>query len=66
MSMKKFDYKSVVCTVPSGLETMRAGIRRLGKESWALVSVCPTMSSRYGVEQLTAFFEEGSITGFFQ
>jgi len=43
--MKKFDYKSVDCTVPSGLEAMMAEVRRLGKEGWELVSVCPTMSS---------------------
>ena len=33
-------------------------IRRLGMEGWELVSVCPTMSSQYGVEQLTAFLKK--------
>ena len=58
ISMKKFDYKCVDCTVPSGLEAMMTEIRRLGMEGWELVSVCPTMSSQYGVEQLTAFLKK--------
>ena len=35
-----------------------AEIRRLGKEGWELVPVCPIMSSQYGVEQLTAFLKK--------
>ena len=33
-------------------------IRKLGKEGWELVSVCPSASSQYGLEELTAFLKK--------
>lgn len=33
-------------------------IRKLGKEGWELVSVCPSVSSQYGNEELTAFLKK--------
>ena len=56
--MKKYDYKNVDCSLPSGVSKMMSEIRKLGKEGWELISVCPTMSSQYGVEELTAFLKK--------
>ena len=36
---------------------MMKEVEKLGKLGWELVSVCPTMSSQYGLEQLTAFLK---------
>ena len=36
---------------------MMKEVEKLGKQGWELVSVCPTMSSQYGMEQLTAFLK---------
>jgi hypothetical protein len=33
-------------------------IQKLGKEGWELVSMCPTSSSEYGLEILTAFLKK--------
>lgn len=56
--MKKFDYKHIDCSLPSGVSKMMTEIRKLGKEGWELVSVCPTSSSEYGLELLTAFLKK--------
>ena len=56
--MKKFDYKHVDCSLPSGVSKMMTEIRKLGKEGWELVSVCPTSSSEFGLELLTAFLKK--------
>ena len=55
--MKIFEYKHVSCTLPSGLEGMMNEVKKLGKQGWELVSVCPTMSSQYGMDELTAFLK---------
>jgi len=55
--MKIFEHKHISCTLPSGLDGMMKEIEKLGKQGWELVSVCPTMSSQYGMEQLTAFLK---------
>ena len=56
--MKKFEYKHVCCTLPSGVDGMMTEVEKLGKQGWELVSVCPTMSSQYGMEELTAFLKK--------
>lgn len=56
--MKTFDYKHLSCSLPSGLDGMMKEIQKLGKQGWELVSVCPTMSSQYGLEELTAFLKK--------
>lgn len=40
--MKKFDYKSISCSLPSGVDKMTTELQKLGKQGWELVSVCPT------------------------
>ena len=55
--MKIFEHKHISCTLPSGLDSMMKEVEKLGKQGWELVSVCPTMSSQYGMEQLTAFLK---------
>ena len=55
--MKKFEYKSVDCSLPSGVEGMVKELNRLGKEGWELVSVSPSDSSEYGLSILTAFLK---------
>lgn len=55
--MKNFDYKQVDCSLPSGVSKMMTEIKKLGKEGWELVSVCPTDSSEYGLSGLTAFLK---------
>ena len=37
---------------------MMKEVEKLGKQGWELVSVCPTMSSQYGIEELTAFMKK--------
>ena len=56
--MKKFEYKTVDCSLPSGVSGMMTKINKLGKEGWELVSVCPTDSSEYGLSGLTAFLKK--------
>ncbi len=56
--MKKFDYKHLSCPLPSGVDKMMAEIQKLGKQGWELVSVCPTSSSEFGVDELTAFLKK--------
>ncbi len=56
--MKKYDYKDIDCSVPSGVSKMMTQIRKLGKEGWELVSVCPTSSSQYGIDTITAFLKK--------
>lgn len=56
--MKQFDYRHISCPLPSGTDKMMAEIKKLGKEGWELVSVVPTGSSQYGLEELTAFLKK--------
>jgi hypothetical protein len=56
--MKKFEYKHLSCALPSGIDGMMKEVEKLGKQGWELVSVCPTMSSQYGVEEITAFLKK--------
>ena len=56
--MKAFDYTDVQCTLPSGITKMVKELKKLGKEGWELVSVCPSVSSQYGNEELTAFLKK--------
>ena len=56
--MKKFDYMTIDCPLPSGVVAMEKNLKKLGKEGWELVSVCPSSSSQYGVEELTAFLKK--------
>lgn len=56
--MKKFEYKTVDCSLPSGVSGMMTKINKLGKEGWELVSVCPSDSSEYGLSGLTAFLKK--------
>lgn len=56
--MKKYDYKHINCSLPSGVDDMMKQIQKLGKEGWELVSMCPTSSSEYGLEILTAFLKK--------
>ena len=56
--MKKFGYKHLSCTLPSGVEDMMKEVEKLGKQGWELVSVCPTISSQYGIEELSAFLKK--------
>lgn len=56
--MKKFDYTSVEATTPSGISGLMTEIQKLGKKGWELVSVCPTSSSEYGIDTVTAFLKK--------
>ena len=56
--MKKFDYTSIDATVPSGVAGLMTEIQKLGKKGWELVSVCPTSSSQYGIDTVTAFLKK--------
>lgn len=56
--MKRFEYKHISCALPSGVDGMMKEIEKLDKQGWELVSVCPTMSSQYGVEEITAFLKK--------
>ena len=56
--MKKFDYTSISCSLPSGVDKMTTELQKLGKQGWELVSVCPTSSSEFGVDELTAFLKK--------
>ena len=59
--MKQFEHKHISCPLPSGLSGMMKEIEKLGEQGWELVSVCPTMSSQYGLEELTAFLKREVI-----
>ena len=56
--MKKYEYKYLSCALPSGIDGMMKEVEKLGMQGWELVSVCPTMSSQYGIEELTAFLKK--------
>ena len=56
--MKTFDYKQIEASTPGGVGKMMTEIRKLGKEGWELVSVCPTSSSEFGIEIVTAFLKK--------
>ena len=44
--------------MPSGLTGLMEEIQKLGKKGWELVSVCPTSSSEYGIDNVTAFLKK--------
>lgn len=56
--MKKFDYKTIVCPAPSGINNILPELQKLGKQGWELVSVCPTESSEYGIGEVTAYLKK--------
>jgi len=57
-NMGKFQYQEISCSLPSGVADMMKKLNKLGADGWDLVSVCPTSSSQYGVEELTAFLKK--------
>ncbi len=59
--MKQFQYQEISCSLPSGVANMMKKINKLGAGGWEHVSVCPTSSSQYGVEELTAFLKKEII-----
>ena len=59
--MKQFQYQEISCSLPSGVANMMKKINKLGADGWEFVSVCPTSSSQYGVEELTAFLKKEII-----
>ena len=56
--MKKFDYCTVSCSLPSGVSGMLDELKKLGKQGWELVAVSPTDSEASGLEELTAFLKK--------
>lgn len=56
--MKTFEYMNLDCPLPSGVNKMMTEIQKLGKQGWELIAVCPTTSSGYGIETLTAFLKK--------
>ena len=56
--MPKFDYRHIVCSLPSGTDAMMAEIKKLGKEGWELVTIVPSSSSQYGLEELLAVLKK--------
>ena len=55
--MKKFDYKTIVCSAPSEINNILPELQKLVKQGWELVSVCPTSSSEYGIDLVTVFLK---------
>lgn len=53
-AMPKFDYRHITCTLPSGTGPMMDEIKKLGKDGWELVTIVPSGSSEYGLEELLA------------
>ena len=56
--MKTYQYKEISCSLPSGVSDMMKEMNKLGKEGWELVSVCPSSSSEYGLDILSAFLKK--------
>ena len=56
--MPKFDYRHITCTPPSGTGSMMDEIKKLGKEGWELVTIVPSGSSQYGLEELLAVLKK--------
>ena len=56
--MKKFEYKTLSCSLPSGLSEMETELEKLGKQGWELVSVCPSDGDGMGLTRLTAFLKK--------
>ena len=55
--MAEFEYKAVDCCLPGGIGDFEDELNELGEEGWELVSVCPSGSSEYGLDSLTAFLK---------
>ena len=56
--MKQYQYKEISCGLPSGVANMMKQMNKLGADGWELVSVCPTSSSEYGLDGLSAFLKK--------
>ena len=56
--MKTYQYKEISCSLPSGVADMMKEMNKLGKDGWELVSVCPSSSSEYGLDTLSAFLKK--------
>ena len=56
--MKKYDYLTITCSAPSEISNILPELQKLGKQGWELVSVCPTGSSDYGIDEVTAYLKK--------
>ena len=57
----EFEYKTVVCSLPGGISDFENELNELGEAEWELVSVCPSGSSEYGLDSLTAFLKREKL-----